>query len=106
MLGDEIRYAGGTVGWLPSQVPETFSYAASELMRSGLPIVVSDLGALPDRVEMYPSRLVVQHDAHPREWLTALYEAHHMPNALTVADSVTSGRSDFYPEGYLALIRR
>jgi glycosyltransferase involved in cell wall biosynthesis len=105
-LGDEIRYAGGTVGWLPSQVPETFSYAASELMRSGLPIVVSDLGALPDRVEMYPSRLVVQHDAHPREWLAALYNAHHLPNALTVADSVTSGRSNFYPEGYLALIRR
>lgn len=44
-------------GWKPhlalqlSVVPETFSYALSELWRSGIPVVASDLGAFSDRIE-------------------------------------------------------
>lgn len=39
------------VGLLVSIVPETFSYALSELWRSGIPVIASNLGAFSDRIE-------------------------------------------------------
>jgi GT2 family glycosyltransferase/glycosyltransferase involved in cell wall biosynthesis len=42
-----------------SQVPESYSYTLSAAMRSALPIVAPDLGALPERLRDYPrARLV------------------------------------------------
>ncbi len=103
-LGDDIRFTDATVAWLPAQVPETYCYAASELMRNGIPIVASDIGALPERLAQYPSRVMVPWSAHPREWLEALFQAHHMPNAYEGTVQVSSGHSDFYPARYLDLI--
>ena len=42
-----IALERGDVVFFPAQVPESFSYTLSAAMRSGLPIVASDLGALP-----------------------------------------------------------
>jgi glycosyltransferase involved in cell wall biosynthesis len=36
--------------WYPLTVPETFSYTLSEGLASGLPLVVQNIGALPERV--------------------------------------------------------
>ena len=37
--------------WFPAQVPETFAYTLSSAIASGLPIVASNLGALPERLD-------------------------------------------------------
>lgn len=39
------------IGILPSQAPETFSYALSEFFAGGVPVIGSDYGALSERIE-------------------------------------------------------
>ena len=102
-VGSVIQQLDATVAWIPSQVPETYSYAASEMMRTGLPLVVSGFGALPERVAAYPSSIVVDWDAGDREWLMALLHANSLPNALDVLSGL-SEPSAFYPDEYIAQI--
>jgi GT2 family glycosyltransferase/glycosyltransferase involved in cell wall biosynthesis len=61
--------------WFPAQVPETYSYTLSAALAAGTAIVVSGLGALPDRVVGHPRALVVRWDATPAEWNEALLKA-------------------------------
>lgn len=42
------------VAWFPSQCPETYSYALSEVMTAGLPVVASNLGAFTERLNGRP----------------------------------------------------
>lgn len=44
---------------LPSICPETYSFVTDELMQTGLPVAVFDVGAPPERVRAYPSGLVL-----------------------------------------------
>jgi glycosyltransferase involved in cell wall biosynthesis len=48
-----------TVGFLPSIIPETFSYVTSELMAVGLPLAVFDIGAPAERVREYNKGCVI-----------------------------------------------
>ena len=61
--------------WFPAQVPETYSYTLSAALSSGAAIVVSDLGALRDRISGHPRALVVRWDATAAEWNDALLRA-------------------------------
>ena len=61
--------------WFPAQVPETFSYTLSVAMQAGLPIVASDLGALPERLAPHPAARLVPFDAPPELWNAALLDA-------------------------------
>ena len=61
--------------WFPAQVPETYSYTLSAALATGAAIVVSDLGALPERVSGHPRVMVVRWDATPAEWNEALLKA-------------------------------
>jgi glycosyltransferase involved in cell wall biosynthesis len=56
----ELR-AGASLALAPSRSAETFALAAAEAMAAGLPIVASNLGALPELVE--PAGLVPAGDA-------------------------------------------
>jgi glycosyltransferase involved in cell wall biosynthesis len=56
----ELR-AGAAVALMPSRSAETFGLAAAEAMASSLPVVASDVGALPELVE--PEGLVPPGDA-------------------------------------------
>ncbi len=58
--------------WFPAQVPETYSYTLSVALAAGSAIVVSGLGALPERVAGHPRAMVVRWDATPAEWNDAL----------------------------------
>lgn len=40
----------GDVVFFPAQCPETFSYTLSDALATGLPVVATDLGALPERL--------------------------------------------------------
>ncbi len=46
----EAEYAGAAYAVVPSECYETFSFAAQEPLARGLPVVASDLGALPELV--------------------------------------------------------
>ncbi len=59
--------------WFPALWPETYSYTLSEVMRTGLPIVVPNLGAFPERVVNRPLTWVVDWDQSPENWC-ALFE--------------------------------
>jgi glycosyltransferase involved in cell wall biosynthesis len=61
--------------WFPAQVPETYSYTLSAALSSGAAIVVSGLGALPERVSGHARALIVRWDATPAEWNEALLKA-------------------------------
>jgi GT2 family glycosyltransferase/glycosyltransferase involved in cell wall biosynthesis len=61
--------------WFPAQVPETYSYTLSVALAAGSALVVSSLGALPERVANHPRALVVRWDATPTEWNEALLKA-------------------------------
>ena len=54
-----IAQERGDVVFFPAQVPESYSYTLSAAMRSGLPIVATDLGALPERLRGYPAATLV-----------------------------------------------
>lgn len=85
--------------WFPSQVPETYAYTLSHAIASGLPIVASDLGALPSRLDGRANTRIVRWDASPAEWNEALC-ALAPPGAersVRVAE-----RADHYRTRYLA----
>lgn len=58
--------------WLPAQVPETWSYTLSAGLQAGLPIVASDIGALPERLQGRPLTALIAADSTPPTWLQAL----------------------------------
>jgi len=61
--------------FFPAQVPETYSYTLSVALATGLPIVVSSLGALPERVSGHARASTVRWNASTAEWNAALIAA-------------------------------
>ncbi|MBL8311769.1 MAG: glycosyltransferase [Burkholderiales bacterium] len=61
--------------WLPSQVPETWSYTLSTALASGIPIVATHLGALVERLQGRPDATLVPFDAPVERWHDALLAA-------------------------------
>jgi len=59
----------------PAQVPETYAYTMSIALASGVPIVASALGALPERMTGYPRAVTVPWNATAAEWNSALMTA-------------------------------
>jgi glycosyltransferase involved in cell wall biosynthesis len=64
-----LRGCGPHVLWYPAQCPETFSYTLSEGLQSGLPLVVPNLGAFPERVGARPWTWVREWNLEPEEWI-------------------------------------
>lgn len=94
------------VAWLPAGWPETYSYTLSEVMAAGLPVVVSDLGAPPERILGRPLSWVLPWnvDASTAAAFFGRLRAGEIP-ALPEAPALSpqsTPRVDFYPEGYLA----
>jgi glycosyltransferase involved in cell wall biosynthesis len=57
--------------WFPQPVPESYSYTLTSAIDSGLPIVASRIGALPERLEGRPFTWFVDDVAAPAsEWLS------------------------------------
>lgn len=74
-LDELIAMERGDVVFLPSRVPESYSYTLTAAMRSGLPIVATDLGALPERLEGYRAATLVAPEASAAEINDALLAA-------------------------------
>jgi GT2 family glycosyltransferase len=70
-----IAIERGDVIFFPSQVPESYSYTLSAAIRSGLPIVATRLGALPERLRGYAGATLLAPDAAARAFNDALLAA-------------------------------
>lgn len=81
-----IRAYGGEVGLFTNQVPESFSYALSDLWAAGLPVIVPPAGALGDRVR-----------AHGGGWI--------LPSGFTGEDVASLLVRIFSPQGSAELAR-
>ena len=66
-LPELIALERGDVLFFPAQCPESFSYTLSDALDSGLPIVATNLGALPERLDGRAGTRVVAWDSPPRE---------------------------------------
>ena len=66
---------------LPSQVPESFSLVLNEAAAAGVPALVSDLGAPPERVAEAGSGRAVPH-AQPQAWAEAIAAVLDQPQLL------------------------
>jgi O-antigen biosynthesis protein len=71
-LDELLRLEQGHLVLFASQVPESFSYTLSAAMRTTLPIVAADLGALPERLAQYPEHALVTWNAPAAVWNDAL----------------------------------
>jgi hypothetical protein len=79
-LADLIALEGGDVVFFPAQCPEIFSYTLSAALDSGLPIVSTAIGALPERLEAAgPRARVVPWTASAATLNDALLEAADPP---------------------------
>jgi glycosyltransferase involved in cell wall biosynthesis len=92
-----------SVGWLPSQVPETYGYALSEMMNLRIPIVASRIGAFGERLEGYAAATLVDWQADPRVWLEYLLSARASEAVPGFSHANVVGA--YYPQEYLRLLR-
>ncbi|WP_205341806.1 glycosyltransferase [Denitrificimonas caeni] len=60
--------------WLPAQCPETWSYTLSVGLRAGLPVLASNVGVFPERLQGRPLSWLLMHSASAQEWLALLHE--------------------------------
>lgn len=58
-LAELLAIERGDVAFFPAQVAETFSYTLSACLATGMPIVATDLGALPERLAGRPNARIV-----------------------------------------------
>ena len=64
--------------WFPAQWHETYSYTLSAALRSGLPILASDIGSFPERLEGRPLSFIKSWRSSPIEWHNILLEVRDM----------------------------
>jgi glycosyltransferase involved in cell wall biosynthesis len=92
-----IALEKGDVFFFPAQCPETFSYTLSAALATPLPIVATDLGALPERLAGRGNARIVRHDAAAAAVNDAILES----AAMLPARAGTS-RDRVAPEAYRA----
>jgi len=86
--------------WFPVQWPETYTYTLSAALAAGIPIVASEVGALPERLAGHPSARLLPWNATAAAWNEALLAAASpSPERATVAVGAAPGG---YVERYLA----
>ena len=78
--------------WFPAQWPETYSYTLSAALLAGFPIVIPDLGALPERTGHRPWTWVRPWKATAHQWLAFFMELREQHFIKGVPPPVAPGR--------------
>jgi GT2 family glycosyltransferase len=73
-LQNIINEVSPHIVWFPQQWPETYCYVLSQAMLTGLPILTSNLGSLPERVAGRPASFVKPWNITPEQWKNTLIE--------------------------------
>lgn len=74
-LADLLQWLNPDLAWFPAQCPETYSYTLSACLKAGLPIMASDLGSLPERLQHRPWTWLRDWQSTPQQWLDHLLQA-------------------------------
>ena len=102
-LPNLIRRIRPDVLWFPASWPETYSYTISAGIASGLPIVASNLGALPERLAGRPLTWLVDPGSDTAPWLAAFAALRAALRAPVPPAAMRAAAPDFYAEAYLAV---
>ncbi len=92
------------VVWYPAQWPETYSYTLSIALHCGLPVVVPDLGAFPERVAGRPATVVLPWDESLPGLLAfwqGVLQQRCLPQGTLPVGNTAQQDSDFYDGDYL-----
>jgi glycosyltransferase involved in cell wall biosynthesis len=105
-----VRRLQPHLAWLPFALPETHSFALSDVMRLGLPVLATGHGAIPERVERRPATwLVPVEEANPEgffRWFERLYsDGLSTPPHWMSTSHLPPLVPHFYERDYLAAIR-
>ena len=98
------------VVWYPALWPETYSYTLSIALHCGLPVVVPDIGAFPERVTRRSLSAIVAWDKSPDEWAEfwrELLTTGELPQGSAAVEVLpaSSARDDsFYEHSYLQAV--
>jgi len=71
-VDEKIAAIAADIIWFPALWPETYSYTLSEALRSGVPILASDIGAFPERLAGRPHTSLAAWDSSEEDWLAQL----------------------------------
>lgn len=56
------------IAWFPSLAPETYSYTLSQCMLARLPIITTDIGAQPERIQGRAWSFIKSWQSSPQDW--------------------------------------
>ena len=73
-LQDIIKTISPHIIWFPAQWPETYCYVLSSAMQAGLPVMASNLGSFPERLEGRPASYVQPWNQTPEQWKNVLIQ--------------------------------
>ncbi len=99
-----IALERGDAFFFPAQCPETYSYTLSAALATGLPIVATNLGALPERLAGRSNARIVRWDAAAGEMNDALLA--FAPAATRAEPAPQGAAASRYRELYLAGLSR
>jgi hypothetical protein len=95
--------------WYPALWPETYSYTLSIALHCGLPVVVPDIGAFPERVRGRAFSAIIPWDRSVPDWL-AFWQGLLAGGALDACAAPAGtgergeGDNDFYAAAYLQAV--
>jgi GT2 family glycosyltransferase len=105
-LASIIKQVNPHIIWFPAQWPETYCYVLTSAMQAGLPILATNLGSFPERLEGRPASYVQPWNQTPEQWKNLLIQLREafIANAGNVLpwDNTPFGKTRYhYPESYL-----
>lgn len=95
------------IAWFPPLWPETYSYTLSTCLMLGLPVVSTDLGALPERLHGRPYSWVLDWKTSTSQWCSwfSTLKERTDPAVNEIKDnSWTGSSSTFYNSQYLGSV--
>jgi len=100
-----VEDIGPDLVWYPAQWPETYSYTLSIALHCGLPVVVPDIGAFPERVAGRPASVVLPWD-EPLPgmlafWQNVLQQRSLPPGEAPAESAPALADNQFYDSDYL-----
>lgn len=99
------------LAWLPFTAPETHSFALSEVMLQGLPVLTTGVGAIPERLHGRPSSWILTEDEATPDRIVMWIDRLRRERLTTAArwlpvDHLPPLRSRFYVDEYLRPLYR
>ena len=101
-LGSKLWNDHVDVVWLPNKTPESYSYVLSDVMRSMLPLLAYDVGAISERALGRPLTQIIDIASSNEELFQYFSEFHKMSHSKN--QLAEPKNSNYYTNGYMELV--